>query len=94
MYQILIGLYIYFSAASASAQVTLSNSQNSVGNVGISGIWILSNLCYAGMRAQNHPSFGWRIASFLLGMPGTLITYFVVIEGSEEAYGVHLPKKS
>jgi hypothetical protein len=34
-----------------------------------------------------------RSLSFLVGFPGTLLTYFVVDEGSEVAYGVELPRK-
>ena len=60
---------------------------------GISGLWALANISYAGMRAQNHPSKGWRILAFIFGFPGTLLTFFVVGEGSERAYGVELPRK-
>jgi hypothetical protein len=59
---------------------------------GVSAIWVLANLCYAGMRAQDSPSTGWRIVSFIFGFPGTLLSFFVVDEGSERAYGVDLPR--
>lgn len=62
-------------------------------DTGISAIWILANFSYAGMRAQNSPSSGWRILAFLFGLPGTLLTFFVVQEGSERAYGVDVPRK-
>ena len=29
-------------------------------DTGVSAIWLLANFSYAGMRAQNHPSAGWR----------------------------------
>lgn len=60
---------------------------------GSSAIWIFANISYAGMRAQNSPSVGWRIISFIFGFPGTLLTWLIVDEGSERAYGVELPKK-
>ena len=62
-------------------------------NTGVSGIWVLANISYAGMRAQNNTSQGWRIIAFIFGFPGTLITFFAVSNGGERAYGVDLPKK-
>lgn len=59
---------------------------------GATGLWILANVSYAGMRAQSHPSERWRAIAFLLGLPGTLLTYFVVHEGSGSAYGIRLPR--
>jgi hypothetical protein len=41
---------------------------------GVSAIWLLANVCYAGMRAQGHPSRWWRVVSFLFGLPGTLLS--------------------
>jgi hypothetical protein len=70
-----------------------SQTQETAGNAGVGGIWMLANICYAGMRAQNHPGVGWRMVSFIFGFPGTLITFFVVDQGSERAYGIELPKK-
>lgn len=64
-----------------------------VGNTGASGIWILANISYAGMRAQGSRSKGWRIVAFIFGFPGTLITFLAVDEGGERAYGVDLPKR-
>ena len=60
---------------------------------GGSGFWVLCNFSYAGMRAQNSPSEGWRIAAFIFGFPGTLVSYFSVVEGSNRAYGVQLPRQ-
>jgi hypothetical protein len=62
------------------------------GSAGISGLWVLANFCYAGMRAQAHHSSGWRIVSFILGFPGTLVSMLVIEEGGERAYGVDLPR--
>lgn len=64
-----------------------------VGNTGASGIWILANISYAGMRAQGSRSKGWRIVAFIFGFPGTLVTWLAVDENSERAYGVALPRK-
>lgn len=81
-----------FPAWAAAAEVAPQAPQ-AAGNVGASGLWVLANICFAGMRAQNSPSTGWRIVAFIFGFPGTLITYFVVAEGSERAYGFEILKK-
>ena len=75
----------------AYAQVVVPVTQ--VRHSGVSALWILANICYAGMRAQANPSHGWRIASFIFGFPGTLVSYFVIQEGSDRAYGIDLPRK-
>ncbi|AYV75383.1 MAG: hypothetical protein Terrestrivirus1_257 [Terrestrivirus sp.] len=49
------------------------------------------NVAYAGMRAQDSKDGFARCLSFCCGMPTTFLTYFLVQEGSNEAYGVHLP---
>jgi hypothetical protein len=61
-------------------------------DTGISGLWILANICYAAMRAQGSPSFGWRILAFIFGFPGTLLSWLVVRENSGRAYGINLSK--
>jgi len=61
--------------------------------VGFSMISVLSNLAYAGMRAQGSKDNFARFASFWVGFPGTLLTYIFVEEGSERAYGVDLPRR-
>jgi hypothetical protein len=60
---------------------------------GVSAIWILANLAYAGMRAQGSKNAGWRILAFIFGFPGTLLTLLVVQESGERAYGVDLPRR-
>jgi len=60
---------------------------------GGSAIWIFANIAYAGMRAQNSPSLLWRILAFIFGFPGTLLTFFVVTNGGERAYGIDLPRR-
>jgi hypothetical protein len=60
---------------------------------GVSALWVLANICYAGMRAQGHPIRVWRVLSFLFGLPGTLLSWFVVTEGSNRAYGINLPPR-
>jgi uncharacterized membrane protein YhaH (DUF805 family) len=64
-----------------------------VRDTGASGLWILANISYAGMRAQDSPSQGWRIVAFIFGFPGTLLSFFVVPEGGERAYGVDVPRR-
>jgi hypothetical protein len=34
-----------------------------------------------------------RTLSFIFGLPGTIVTFFAVCEGSEHAYGVDLPER-
>ena len=68
-------------------------SRGSVGRSGVTAIWMLANVSYAGMRAQNSPSKGWRVIAFIFGFPGSLISFFVIQEGSGNAYGVHLPRR-
>jgi hypothetical protein len=70
-----------------------SDNATTVQVTGVSGLWMLSNVSFAGMRAQNNPSTGWRILAFIFGFPGTLITFFAVKEGSERAYGIDIPKR-
>ncbi|MDX9736038.1 MAG: hypothetical protein RBU36_18050 [Thermoanaerobaculia bacterium] len=89
----LVSLLASCTPAWASAAEVLPEAPRSAGNVGASGLWVLANICFAGMRAQNSPRAGWRIVAFLFGLPGTLVTYFVVAEGSERAYGIDIPRK-
>jgi hypothetical protein len=84
--------FVCFSCTStALAQQT--NTQLQIRDTGISGLWILANISYAGMRAQNHRSVVWRMLAFIFGLPGTLVTFFAVTEGCERAYGIDLPRK-
>jgi hypothetical protein len=46
--------------------------------VGLSMINVLSNVAYAGMRAQGSKDTLSRFLSFWGGFPGTLFTYFIV----------------
>jgi len=43
---------------------------------------VLGNIAYAGMRAQGSQDKVARVLAFVAGFPGTLITYFLVDEGS------------
>lgn len=49
---------------------------------GYSMVSILGNLAYAGMRAQGSDNKLGRALAFVAGFPGTVVTYFVVDEGS------------
>lgn len=60
---------------------------------GVSAIWILANFSYAGMRAQDSSSHGWRVAAFIFGFPGTLVSFLAVPEGGGNVYGVAVPRK-
>jgi hypothetical protein len=62
-------------------------------DTGVSGLWVLANISYAGMRAQDSSSTGWRIIAFIFGFPGTLISLLAIDAGSERAYGIDIPKK-
>jgi hypothetical protein len=68
-----------------------SRSTETIRDTGGSGLWIVANICYAVMRAQNSPHSGWRTLAFLLGMPGTFVSLLVVEEGGGRAYGIDLP---
>ena len=80
-------------AAAAAEQTSNAAAQQSVQDTGVSAMWILANISYAGMRAQGSRSRGWRIVAFLFGFPGTLLSYFLVSEGKERAYGIDIVKK-
>ena len=75
------------------AQDFVTRGSDAMRDTGVSGLWILANISFAGMRAQNSPSTVWRIITFLLGLPGTILTFLVVHEGSERAYGIQLPTR-
>jgi hypothetical protein len=60
--------------------------------VGMTSLSALSNVSYAGMRAQNKPENNFaRIATFVFGAPYSFITFFFVEEGSKNAYVIDLP---
>ena len=88
--QCMVGIFLLLQSTMVYAQETV---QKTASRSGVSAIWVLANICYAGMKAQSHPSTGWRVVSFIFGLPGTLISFFVVKEGSERAYGIDIPKK-
>jgi hypothetical protein len=68
-------------------------SQNIV-YVGMGSISILSNIVYAGLRAQGKNLPTHRTLSFIGGFPHTIVSYFAVEEGSQVAYGVDVPCKN
>jgi hypothetical protein len=46
------------------------------------------------MRAQgSKESTVWRVLAFIFGFPGTLVSLASIVEGSERAYGVDLPRR-
>ena len=72
---------------------TSTTPEVQIQNTGISGIWVLANISFAGMRAQNHRSILWRTLAFIFGLPGTVVSFFVVKEGGNRAYGIDLPRR-
>ncbi len=86
-------LFGIISGTSAALAQTGAASQSQIQDTGISGLWVLANVSFAGMRAQNNPSALWRTLAFILGLPGTIVTFFAVEEGSERAYGIDLPRR-
>jgi len=87
---LLLGFMTCTSAALAQVSTT---TQSQIQDTGISGLWVLANVSFAGMRAQNNRSVLWRTLAFIVGLPGTIVTLFAVAEGSQRAYGVDLPRK-
>jgi hypothetical protein len=83
----------WFTCASVALAQAMTGPQTQATNTGISGLWVLANISYAGMRAQGSSSGGWRVLAFIFGLPGTIISFFTVTEGSDRAYGVDLPRK-
>ena len=90
---ILVLLSSFVSCASTALAQASATTQSHVRDTGISGLWVLANISYAGMRAQNNPNRLWRILAFIFGLPGTIITFFAVGEGSDRAYGIDLPRR-
>lgn len=88
----LIGL-LSIAPLSALAQTAAQAEGSPATRTGVSAIWFLANVSYAGMRAQNSASAGWRIVAFIFGFPGTLISFLAVGEGSERAYGIDIPRR-
>ncbi len=89
----LAGTMFMIASAVYAQSSAVSHAATNARDAGAPALWILANLGYAGMRAQNHPSAGWRALTFIFGLPGTLISWIVVVEGSERAYGIDIPKK-
>ena len=90
---LIVALIVAWIPAWTSATEVVTQTSSTSDSVGASALWIFANLSFAGMRAQDSPSAGWRIVAFIFGFPGTVITYFVVAEGSERAYGIELPTR-
>ena len=86
-------LFGWASFASVAWAQGMGSREIYVTNTGISGLWVLANISYAGMRAQNNSSNLWRILAFIFGLPGTIVTFFAVKEGNDRAYGIDLPRK-
>jgi hypothetical protein len=85
-------LFGFISCASAALAQANMTTYSQIQDTGISGLWILANISFAGMRAQNYRSVLWRTLAFIFGLPGTIVTLFAVAEGSDRAYGIDLPR--
>ena len=64
----------------------------SAGKAMLLALWVLANIVYAGMRAQESSSSA-RVVAFTAGLPATLVTMLVVTAGSDRAYGIELPRR-
>lgn len=59
----------------------------------LGALWTVTNISYAGMRAQNDPGMSThRAIAFMFGFSFSVITLIAVDKGSNRAYGVRLPK--
>ena len=94
MRTVLGGLGLLLMSSVVYAQQSAGNATAAVSYTGVSSVWVLANISYAGMRAQNNRSIGWRILAFIFGFPGTLLSWIVIREGGERAYGVDLPRRT
>jgi len=65
----------------------------SAGKAMLLALWVMANLAYAGMRAQDNESTVARALMFTAGLPGTIVSLIVVDEGSERMYGVAMPHR-
>ena len=81
-----------FPALSQAAEAATAVAASGVPRMGVSALWVLANVSYAGMRAQGSKSWVWRIVSFLVGFPGTGVSWLFVKEGGGRAYGIALPR--
>jgi len=88
----------YSGAYTTNGQRVIFNQRNyqrkSVG-YSIAGLFSLGcNIVYACTRAQDKPeTHTLRMFTFLFGLPGTIVSFFLVREGSEIAYGIDLPTR-
>lgn len=86
------GVLLGMLGIAATPASLYADTGDRAGTAGVSGIWILANFCYAGMRAQANTNSFWRVVSFIFGFPGTLVSLLVIEEGSERVYGVDMPR--
>jgi hypothetical protein len=83
---------IIFTSIAQSMTVETTSYTGTEG--GVSAGWIFANLSFTGMRAQATGTTFWKVVTFIFGFPGTLLTLFVVPQGSERAYGIDMPRKT
>lgn len=89
----LAGIVLLVSRSAWAAEGAGTGTPNST-DLAVVGLWILANISFAGMRAQNSPRQNWRTIAFIFGFPGTLVSFLAVREGSERAYGIDIRRGS
>lgn len=88
-----VASFFLLAATVASADTAQDEATRLARDGGLSAIWILANVSYAGMRAQASRNLLGRVVAFALGLPGTLLSLIVVSSDGERAYGVDLPRR-
>lgn len=79
---------------SRTRSIAAKKVKTDMADQGMTATWLLANIAYAGMRAQDDQcNKWWRVAAFVFGFPGTAVSWFFVTSGSERAYGIDLPCK-
>jgi hypothetical protein len=72
---LLVGCMTCTSAALAQVSTT---TQSQIQDSGISGLCVLANVSFAGMRVQNNRSVLWRTLAFIFGLPAESAEGFLV----------------
>ena len=75
--KVISALTVWAFPALVYADTVVKESAAQAGETGVNGLWVISNIIYAGMRAQGNAT-PWRFLVMLLGFPGTVLTWFVV----------------
>jgi hypothetical protein len=60
---------------------------------GVDAVWVFANISFTSMRAQDKGTTFWKVVTFIVGFPGSLLTLLIVDKGMERAYGIDMPRK-